>query len=79
MGGNRLLEVYGKAFADQLTILKTEFIVGYRAYIADPNGMAKEPQNKAEYLEDGDTGIRETGLELDKLGRITDELLQKAS
>lgn len=59
-----------------MTILKREFIVGFRAYLADPNGMAKEPQNKDQYLEEGDTGIRETGLELDKLARITDELLQ---
>jgi hypothetical protein len=42
--------------------------------------MINEPQNKPQYLQesDGDTGIRETGLELDKLIRLTDELLLKA-
>jgi len=62
VGDQRLLQVYGRAYIEQLKVLKTEFCPSFKAHIQSGE-IAKEPQNKAEYLVDKDEmGIRETTL-----------------
>lgn len=72
VGADKLFAVYGKAFAHQVRTISNEFCPSFRSHI-DKGGMAQEPQNKPEYLgEEGDTGVRETNLEFDKLKRLVD-------
>ena len=72
--GDKLLQVYGRAFVKQLVQLRQHFCPSFKTYFENKE-MEKEPQNKAEYLIDGDTGIPEMIKQFDKLINRVGELL----
>ena len=76
MAGDRLHLVYGKVFIEQLKIIKNEFIPNFKAHI-DGGNMANEPQNKDQYLIEGDNGISATKAQFNKLEPLVDRLLLK--